>query len=173
MDLTNEQWNLVEPLIPRPSPPRDNRGHPWRDSRDVLNGILWVLRTDLSWRNLPERYPPFATCNRRLRQWVDDETIQCVFQALAGDLVERGGIDISEAFVTWYFRAANKRSAAWLGSNTARDGRSWQLQTLKLLLSPSTLKVLCLTKRRHRKHCGSNLGDTLMQGVKSGKSKKA
>ena len=45
MDLTDEQWEVLEPLIPDPARRPDGRDRPRRDSRDVLNGILWVLRT--------------------------------------------------------------------------------------------------------------------------------
>jgi len=45
MDLTNAQWEVLEPLIPDPVRRADGRGRPWRDSRSVLKGILWVLRT--------------------------------------------------------------------------------------------------------------------------------
>ena len=45
MDLTNEQWEVLEPMILEPVRRADGRGRPWRNSRDVLNGILWVLRT--------------------------------------------------------------------------------------------------------------------------------
>ena len=59
MDLTDEQWEILEPLIPDPPRRADGKGQPWRDPRDVLNGIfLWVLRTGAPWRDLPERYPP-------------------------------------------------------------------------------------------------------------------
>lgn len=61
MDLTDEQWEVLEPLIPDPLRRTDGRGRPWRDSRDVLNGILWVLRTGAPWHDLPERYPPYQT----------------------------------------------------------------------------------------------------------------
>jgi transposase len=57
MDLTNEQWEVLEPLILDPVRQADGRGRPWRDSRDVLNGILWVLRTGAPWRDLPETLP--------------------------------------------------------------------------------------------------------------------
>ena len=45
MDLTDEQCEVLEPLIPDHFRRTGGRGRPWRDSRDVLNGILWVLRT--------------------------------------------------------------------------------------------------------------------------------
>ena len=55
MDLTDEQWEILKPLIPDPPRRADGKGRPWRDPRDVLNGILWVLRTGAPWRDLPER----------------------------------------------------------------------------------------------------------------------
>lgn len=46
MDLTDEQWAVLEPLLPRRQRPRRRRrGRPWQDARAVLNGILWILRT--------------------------------------------------------------------------------------------------------------------------------
>jgi hypothetical protein len=42
MDLTNEQWNMLEPRISELPKRADGRGRPWRSSREVLNGILWV-----------------------------------------------------------------------------------------------------------------------------------
>ena len=57
MDLTNEQWEVLEPLIPEPVRRADGRGRPWRNSRDVFNGILWVLRTGAPWRRAAFRRP--------------------------------------------------------------------------------------------------------------------
>jgi transposase len=55
MDLTDEQWEVLKPLTPTGPRRADGRGRPWRDPRDVLNGVLWVLRTGAPWRDLPER----------------------------------------------------------------------------------------------------------------------
>lgn len=42
-EMTDEQWAVIEPLIP-PLPRRpDGRGRPWRENRELLSGILWVL----------------------------------------------------------------------------------------------------------------------------------
>lgn len=46
----------------------------WRDHRQVINGILWKLRTGAPWRDLPERYGPWKTCHERLRRWSADGT---------------------------------------------------------------------------------------------------
>ena len=68
MDLTDAQWEVLKPLIPDPPRREDGRGRPWRDPRDVLNGILWVLRTGAPWHDLPECYPPYQTCHRRFQK---------------------------------------------------------------------------------------------------------
>ena len=71
MELTNEQWTRLEPLIPSPQRKHDGRGRPRKNPRDVLNGILWVLRTGAPpWKDLPPRYPPHQTCHRWFQTWV-------------------------------------------------------------------------------------------------------
>jgi transposase len=73
MDLTDEQWAVVAPLLPRPRRRADGRGRPWRDPRDVLDGILWVLRTGAPWHDLPTRYPSYSNLPSALsvlgREW--------------------------------------------------------------------------------------------------------
>src|ERR687884_1455383 len=95
MDLTDEQWEVLEPLIPDPPRREDGRGRPWRDPRDVLNGILSVLRTGAPWRDLPERYPPYQTCHRRFQRWTEEGVLDEVLRALAEDLKERGGLPLA------------------------------------------------------------------------------
>ena len=49
-ELTNAEWELVRPLLPPQRPPT---GRPRHDHRTILSGILWVLRTRSSWRDMP------------------------------------------------------------------------------------------------------------------------
>ena len=57
MDLTDAQWAVLEPVF-QPKRRADGRGRPWRDTRSVLNGVLWILRTGAQGRELPSKYPP-------------------------------------------------------------------------------------------------------------------
>ena len=57
MDLTNEQWAVIQPLIPQAPKREDGRGRPRVDDRAILDGILWIMRTGAPWKDLPERYP--------------------------------------------------------------------------------------------------------------------
>lgn len=67
MRLTNEQWNILAPILKKP-PRLDERGRPRRDDLEVLEGILWVLKTGAQWKALPREYPPYQTCHRRLQE---------------------------------------------------------------------------------------------------------
>ena len=108
MDLSNEQWKLLEPLIPSPLDRADRRGRSRKDPRDVLNGILWILRTGAPWHDLPGRYPSYSTCFRRFEQWGEDGTLKRILTVLYDDLRERGGIDDIEAFIDGSYVAAKK-----------------------------------------------------------------
>ena len=55
--MTDAAWERIDPLLPQV----DGRGRPWRDHRQVVNGVLWRLRTGAPWRDLPERYGPWQT----------------------------------------------------------------------------------------------------------------
>lgn len=112
MDLTDEQWALLKPLIGELPRRTDGRGQPWRSSREVLNGILWILRTGAQWADLPERYPPYQTCRRRFQRWVRDRMLERVLEAIAADLEDRGGLDLSECFIDGTFIVAKKGAAA-------------------------------------------------------------
>ena len=64
-DLTDEQWAQIEHVLPE----RAATGRPPTDHRQVLNGILWILRTGAPWRDLPERYGPWGTVAGRFYRW--------------------------------------------------------------------------------------------------------
>jgi len=126
MDLTDEQWQVLEPLIGDMPRRADGRGRPWRSSREVLNGILWILRTGAQWHDLPERYPSYHTCHRRFQRWVCDGTLERVLEALAEDLKERGKLDLAECFIDGTFVVAKKGADAWARPSGEKVRSSWQ-----------------------------------------------
>jgi transposase len=151
MDLTEEQWDFVEALISKPRRRSDGRGRPWRDPRDVLDGVLWVLRTGAPWKDLPPRYPPYQTCHRRFQQWCRDGTLRRVLHALAEHLHKRGGIDLSECFIDGTFAGAKKGALPSERRGGGRAQRSWRSQTALVFLSPQGLQVLRRMKSRSSK----------------------
>src|SRR6266478_6340657 len=65
-DLTQTQWERLQPLLP---PQKPKTGRPAVDHRRILNGMLWILRTGAPWRDLPERYGPWRTVASRFYHW--------------------------------------------------------------------------------------------------------
>src|SRR2546423_11592765 len=108
-ELTDEQWALIEPLFDKP-PAVQTRGRPRRDDREVLNGVLWILRSGARWQDLPERFPPYQTCHRRFQQWSRDGTLRNVLEALADDLCIRADVYLSEFFIYDTIIIATKRT---------------------------------------------------------------
>jgi transposase len=145
-DLTDSQWEILDGLIPKPTPREDGRGRPWKDRRDVLNGILWVLRTGAPWADVPERYPSYQTCHRRFQQWVRSGVLRGVLEALAFDLKIRGALDVDEAFIDGSFAPAKKGAQRSARQNVAREPKSWRWQTATVSPLPCALKALRLTK---------------------------
>jgi transposase len=123
-DLTDAQWAFIEPLLPELPRRADGRGRPWRDSRQVLNGILWILRTGAPWSEMPDRYPPYQTCHRRFQQWRKAGVMDRMLEALARELEGRGGIDMGECFVDGSFSAAKKGAPESGKPSGARAARS-------------------------------------------------
>ena len=142
MDLTNEQWEVVETILPADAVRPDGRGRPWSDRRKVLNGVLWILRTGAPWKDLPPRYGAYQTVHRRFQNWVDSGAIEKVLLALAQHLRDSGGLDLKECFVDGTFVPAKKGGDLSGKPSGARAPRSWALQTAMVFLSPCGQKVL-------------------------------
>jgi hypothetical protein len=135
MDLTDSQWEHVGPLLPKPRLRKDGRGRPWRDPRDVLNGILWVLRTGAPWKDLPPRYPSYQTCHRRFQRWNANGVLKDVLRGLYAHLRENGVEDI-EGFIDGSYCRAKKGDPRSESAVPARRQRSWRLLTAMVFQSP-------------------------------------
>src|SRR5262245_10183957 len=146
MDLTDEQWQIVETILPSDRVRADRRGRPWTDRRTTLNGILWILRTGAPWKDLPARYGSHKTVHRRFQNWVRSRVLEQVLLAVAQDLRERGGLDLSVWFSDGSFAPAKKGGAAWEKLNAEKAPRSWQLHTAMVFLSPYAQRVLAQLK---------------------------
>jgi transposase len=141
MDITNEQWQRIAQFIPKPKAQPGKSGRPPQNPRDVLNGILWILRTGAQWSDLPDRYPPRSTCHRYFQQWNESGVFIKILTALAQDLKDRGGIDLREGFIDGTFAPAKKGAMVWAKPKGAKEPKLWALQTLSVFLSPLTRQV--------------------------------
>src|ERR1700746_2206868 len=146
MDLTDEQWKVLEPLLGALPRRAGGRGRPCRGSREVLNGILWILRTGAQWADLPERYPPYQTCHRRFQRWVREGRLVEALRLLARHLHERGKLNLDEAFVDATFASAKKGASPSARPGAARAPRSSLSPLVMVFLSPSLSKALRLPR---------------------------
>src|SRR5437667_5450925 len=102
--LTDEQWELVEPMLPPPKRRRDNRGRPWASNRACFEGILWILQTGAAWRFLPDEFPSPSTCWRRLKQWEDEGVWLNAWRTLLGALDEEGLLNLYVKYTSIYIQ---------------------------------------------------------------------
>jgi transposase len=151
MELTDAQWEVLKPLVEPQTPKR--RGRPWADTRSVLEGVLWILRTGAQWAELPRaKFPPYQTCHRRFQHWVREGTLLQLLRVLAEDLLARGQLDLAETFIDATFAGAKKGAVALVQHAAAKGPRSWQLRSAMVFLSPPGLEAL-----RHMKLASSRL----------------
>jgi putative transposase len=81
-DLTDEQWTIVEPLLP-PAKPRQRGGHPRTvDMREVLNTLFYLNRSGCQWDMLPHDLLPKSTVYDYFARWRDDGTWAKLVKAL-------------------------------------------------------------------------------------------
>lgn len=78
-DLTDEQWRLIEPLLP---PEKPGGRHREVDLREVLDGIFYLVKTGIPWRFMPHDLPPWGTVHFFYRQWRLDGTWEKVLEVV-------------------------------------------------------------------------------------------
>lgn len=77
--LTDAQWERLRPLLPAQKP---RTGRPATDHRLIVEGMLWVVRTGSSWRELPERFGPWSSVAERSYRWCRDGKWALILQVL-------------------------------------------------------------------------------------------
>jgi transposase len=78
-DLIDQEWSLIEPLIP---PAKRGGNRRTVVVRDVVDGVMYILSTGCQWSALPKDLPPRSTVNDYLRRWDDDGTLDRIHHAL-------------------------------------------------------------------------------------------
>ena len=119
--LTDDEWDLVSDQFPKPK----RTGRPRRDSRQIVDAILWVLRTGSPWRDLPEGFGPWQTAWRLFDQWNDDGTLDRVLRKLQSAFVDIGEIDND----LWCVDGTIVRAARCAGGGGKKATRKNQLIT--------------------------------------------
>ena len=83
-EITDAEWEHIKPYIPEEQK-AGSRGRPCKDSKAMLNGIFWILRSGAAWRDLPERYGPWQTVYKRFAKWSKAGIFEKIFKDLTAD----------------------------------------------------------------------------------------
>lgn len=137
--LSEKQWKKIEPLLPK----LKSSGRPWKKNREVLEGILWVLRSGARWKDLPQEYPSPSTCWRRLRDWEDEGVWERIWQSFIQELDKRRRIQWAQCFMDGHFIVAKKGALKPKSQGVVRVRSLWWWRTAKEFLwqCPFTLPV--------------------------------
>jgi len=125
-ELTDDQWAAIEPHLP---PQRPATGRPNHPHREIINAILWRVRTGVPWRDLPERFGPWETIYSRFRRWQLAGVWDRIFAAVQADADGRGEVDWSLHFldgttIRAHVHAAGAKKGAAIRPSGAHVGDS-------------------------------------------------
>lgn len=159
MKLTKDQWAFIRKRLPK-APGGGRRRH---DSKRILEGILWILKTGARWRDLPKEYPSYQTCHRRFQEWRKAGVMREILEDLVRHLHKKGKIDLAETFIDATFVEAKKGVRRSVPQSAGKALKSWQSRTIRVFLSPYPLQVLHRMRVRSlKKRFGSDIRNTFL-----------
>ena len=88
--LDDVAWTRIEPLMPSSD---GQRGRPFRDHREVIEGIIYRLRTGIAWRDLPDSFGPWQTVWKRHKRFSTDGTWDRIHARLVAEADAKGEVD--------------------------------------------------------------------------------
>jgi transposase len=126
-EISDRAWSRIETVLPSSD---GLRGRPFRDHRQVVEGIVHRYRTGVAWRDLPERFGPWQTVWKRHHRFASDGTWDRLLAAVQADAEAAGELDWSVSVDSSVVRAHQHSAtakrftadpgAAVEGSETAR-----------------------------------------------------
>ena len=135
--LTDEQWKKIEPLLPQPKSRgrHRKRGRPRKTNRQVLEGILWILKTGARWRDLPRDFGVSSSvCWKRLQEWEAQGVWLRLWRAFLSELDAQDKLDWDEVFLDGSFASAKKGALASAKPSVGRARSGWWWSTARVYL---------------------------------------
>jgi len=123
-DLNDDEWALLEPLVPRSHPAGRRQTYPLRR---IVDAIFYLLRTGAQWRLLPHEYPPRCAVFYHYVQWREDGTWEHVTQVLRESYrgkIGRAPQPTAAIIDSQTAKAAQKGALRWIRPATTR-ARRW------------------------------------------------
>jgi putative transposase len=121
-DLTDAQWAVIEPLVaPGHRPDHWRRVH---SLREIVNALLYQLRTGCAWEHLPRDFPPKGTVYDYFRRWTRTGTFQRLHDTLRDRVREQAGREVAP-------------SAAILDTQTVKTTHRGGRRARSVMIGPS------------------------------------
>ena len=98
-EVPDELWERIEPVILETDPPKA-RGRKRADPRQMLNGIIFRLRSGCQWNRLPKELGDDSTIHRTFQRWVESGVLGRIWRVLVEECEELGNVD-------WEWQAAD------------------------------------------------------------------
>ena len=89
-DLTDEEWQIIEPLLKRLDPYKTGRPRK-HDLREILNAIFYLNKTGCQWRYLPKDFPHYTVISYYYHKWVDHNILEQINTAIHQQLRKEVG----------------------------------------------------------------------------------
>jgi transposase len=136
-DLTDQEWKLVEPLIPPAKRGGDKRTV---NLREVVNGLMYVLSTGCQWRAIPKDLPPRSTVHGYFDLWDWDGTLDLIHHELYVRCREAVG---REASPTAAVIDSQSVKSAEKGGATIRRGTTLARRSRARSVTSSSIRKAC------------------------------
>jgi transposase len=153
-ELSEAAWARIEPLMPQ----AEGRSRPWRDHRQVVEGIVFRYRTGVAWRDLPERFGPWQTVWKRHHRFATDGTWDMLLQVIQSEADAAGRVDWSVSVDSSIVRAHQHSATA---KRVVREDRARLEEHIGARLNDKNLRC-----------CRDELGDHALGRSRGGLSTK-
>jgi len=158
MHLSEAQWMVIEPLFRHKRREIGRAGRPPREPRGLVEGIVWVLRTGAPWSALPQRYPPYQTCDRWFQKWSESGKLKQLLIAVAKAVRSSRSIPEIEGYIDGTYVPA-KKGGSCVG--TCRAGKA----TKVMAVADSLGLPIAVTIAEGSRHDVSLVDQTLDEAV--------
>ena len=87
--LTDQEWEILVPLLPEILPQKQQTCPPKWSKREILDGIFYQLKNGCNWQDLPKDLPPYSTVYWHYKQWREAGAIAQLMNLLHGQVREQ------------------------------------------------------------------------------------